>query len=331
MGSVQEVMPSLDTNAENAIAAVWERLEVQRQWESGGLLYHIKHALQAIKASPFTFLSSVITGTLAYASLCISLMIFFNLKQALELESKGVVLTIYLKDSVSTVDGQSLVSKLKDDSRIGKVSYVTKDEALVRLKKMLGDDASILSGLDAEVPLPAAVEVEFSNDVDTAKIFEEFDKRFKSAPETERVEYSKSLIGYLIKLEGFISRFSTIFVLTLLAITTLVVSNTARLGIYAHREEISIMKLLGAKSLFIRAPYMVEGALQGLVAGLLGALMTWVTYEFFNTAYSGSELLQSLISPPFALPFETMTYVVVISTAVGILSSYLGTMRLNYE
>lgn len=316
---------------ESLLRDLWKEMSLPTKREVGAFAFHFWHAIRAILAAPFTFIATVFTGAVSYSVLVISLIIFAQVNRAIESQGRGVSMRLYLEDSISEEDGRKFLSVISIDQRINTATYVSKSDALTRLKSMLGADSELLSGLEQESPLPASIEIQFGETVNPADIFNEYEKRYAEAAEVDRIEYSKSFIGYLTQLRTYSSKVGAFLFVVLIAITGLVVSNAARLGLYAHREEIQIMKLLGARDWFVRAPYMIEGALQGILAGVIGLVFGYGFLSIVGPVLDQSEMFGAYVKGITFLDPGTSFGVVVIATLIGFASSLIGTRHVGND
>ncbi len=293
--------------------------------------YHWNSALRNISIAPFTFGSTVFTGAITYIILVIGLVVFSQISRAIQSQGQGVSLRIYLKDTVTEGEGRIFHSDIMSDERILSAQFITKDEALIKFREMLGEDADVLAGLGKESPLPASVELRFKDTVNAAAVFQQYEKDYADAPEVERIEYSKSFIGYLTQLQSFISQAGISLFLIFVGITSLVVANSARLGLYAHREEIQIMKLLGAKDWFVRAPYLIEGGIQGALSGLLGVVIGFGLYLLLGPVLKSSDIISIYIKEIEFVSIWQVLVVFSLAIVIGVLSTLFGTSRVENQ
>jgi cell division transport system permease protein len=316
-------------NSSNSEESIIAKLSLPTERETSSFNFHFNAAIQSIRIAPFTFASTVFTGVITYTILILSLVLFSQVNKAIQSQGEGVSLRLYIKDSVSEAEGRIFHSDITSDPRILSSAFITRQEALVRFREMLGEDADILAGLGVESPLPASIEVRFKENINSAKVFKEYEKEYSDAPEIERIEYSKSFIGYLTQLQKFISKAGVILFLIFATITGLVVANAARLGLYAHREEIQIMKLLGAKDWFVRAPYLIEGGIQGALSGVLGLILAYGLYLLLLPVLIKSEILSVYLKKIQFLSLQEILLVLFMAIAIGVLSTLFGTRRVE--
>jgi len=244
-------------------------------------------------------LSSILYNRLIYAisvgTTAISLLIFgafvllsVNVKTWIQGWGQALSISVYLKDGIDerTREGiRAAISALQGAEIKG---FVSKEKALQEMKGMLGSQAGLLDGLTRN-PLPASFEVAFRN-VDRAK-FEP--KGIREALEkvagVDEVQYNEQWLDqfqgllYVLKVAGFA-------IGGLLCVAVLfIITNTIKLAIYSRRNEIEIFKLVGATDWYVKAPLLIEGALQGLVGALIALAVLLAIH--FGLSVKGIQIL----------------------------------------
>lgn len=187
------------------------------------------------------------------------------------LESK-VDVSVYLKTDAAEDDIQNLLRSLSALPQIKEVEYVSREEALRKFKERHSDNELIARSLDelGENPLGASVNIRATN----PNQYEGISKFLEGsifAPIIDKINYFQNQ-AVIARLTGILAaaRNVGIGVTAVLAlIAALVTFNTIKLAIYTNREEIAIMRLVGAKNNYIRGPYIVEGILHGTLATML--------------------------------------------------------------
>jgi len=165
---------------------------------------------------------------------------------------------------------------LEDEELVQEVTYISKDSASAVMRKEFGTGVEELAELNF---LPASFRLSVDTDAGSDKI-ETLVSRLRNLRGVDEIEYNAALLRVM---ESNLNTFSLVGgglgILILLAALVLVY-NTIRLTIYAKRDLIRAMKLVGATNKFIRSPFIVEGLLQGLIAGSLAILSVFVIFEF---------------------------------------------------
>ena len=193
---------------------------------------------------------------------------------------KEIQIEVFLFD-MDERSTENVRSQIQKEELVTNVIYISKDSASVIAAKELGAGVTELIELNF---LPASFKVDVNTD-SGAELVESLASRIQNIRGVDEVEYNKALLQAL---ESNLSIFSLIGgglgILILLAAVVLVY-NTIRLTIYAKKDLIRAMKLVGATNGFIRSPFVVEGIIQGLIAGLLAVLSVFAIFEFLVPLY----------------------------------------------
>jgi cell division transport system permease protein len=242
--------------------------------------YFFRQAWQNLSQNPWINVITLGTITLSFLILGIFLIIFLNAKGLMEEWGSRIRVTAYLRDSLSPERVDRLKKNIRSFAEVQGVSYRSKDEALKALEERLQGREGLLRGLPRN-PLPASLEIQLKAEYQNAVGVQRVVEKLRGAPEVEDLQFGSE----------WVERFSAFMVLLqilglglgglLLLATIFVISNTIRLNIFARREEIEIMGSVGATGLFIRAPFYIEGVLQGILGAGLALVMLLVFFHLF--------------------------------------------------
>jgi len=205
-----------------------------------------------------------------------------------------------------------------------KVEVVRPADAMARLRASLGDDGALLEGVEAEV-LPASIEVNAAGL--TVTQVRALADRLKKVPGAKDVDDGNAwLDGAEQLLAGLHAAGLALFAGLALG-TAILVSNTLRLGVFARRDEIEIMKLVGATNAFVQAPFLIEGLLQGLLGAIL-ATLALLGVRAALAARVGALLHDSAaLSRAALLPGRLLAALVLGGAVLGLLASALAVSR----
>ena len=234
------------------------------------LVYFLRKALGNIWTNPF--LSLVTLSTIAISMLILGLfsLIYLNVQQSLHQMGGELQITAYLQETISSDRAKVLRSKVADWPEVERITYISKEQALARFRSQLREYAGILEGLK-ENPLPASLELTLMPQYGRSGNIKEFSTRLGRLPGVAEVQYGRK---WMAKLRVFVEVMKLVGITVgglLLIATIFVISNTIKLTFYSRREELEIMRLVGATDFFIKAPFLIEGLLQGLGGALLAA------------------------------------------------------------
>lgn len=291
------------------------------------VIHHTVQAWRSFLTSPLTSVLTTITIATALLVFSIFVLVVENVRSVVASAGKDISVSVYLKDSLADENIKKLTAEMKALDFIEKVELKTKVQALEDFRGTLGEQGSILEGLDNNNPLPASLEVSFKHIEEIEKKLDEFVKKYSALEGVEHVLYSRALVD---RLSGFLRflRFSgAIGIVFMLLITSFIITNTIRLALYAHREEIEIMKLVGATDGFVRAPYVIEGFVQGLVGALIALFISYGCYMLFHDALKSNELLRGLLPTFNYLTLRSVMLIIVSGIAVGICGSILAVRK----
>lgn len=227
------------------------------------------------------FINFIRNGVLSFASTTImvltllSLSIFLIVNVALTTGIKAIQekidISAYVNDTAKQEQVLELQNKLANLPEVRSVKYVSKDEALARYKEQNKNNPKLLESLEGiENPLPASLEVKVYDPSKLDQVTSVFDeKNFK--PLVRKVSYkeNKLVIDKLFKATEFIKKIGIVATSAFGFVAIIIVFNTIRIAIFSQKDDIEIMRLVGATNWFIRGPFILEGALYGIIATVI--------------------------------------------------------------
>lgn len=288
--------------------------------------YFIREAFIGFKRNLSTSLGSVITVFLSMLIVGLFLfggMIINNVVNSVESE---VSITAYVADETDAADISTLESYIQGLEGVANVSFTTKDEALERFRKSMTSNPEIIDQLDGQNPLPASIDVELSDPQSVVEVANAIEsnatfRKICDNPDdpSDSLKYGQKTVEQLFSLTNYV-RYIGIAVIALLVFIALVfTNNTIRLAILARSEEISIMRLVGASNGFIRGPFLMEGAIEGLFGSLLAVAGLELVRQFALPQVKGA-----LAWLPIDLSMNSVLIVYAILLVAGLLIGLIG-------
>ncbi len=202
----------------------------------------------------------------------------YNLQLALSAIEERVEIVAYLRDDARQSEIDLARSELGKLPEVQSVRYVSKRDALAQAQKDLPEFQDLFSGLDVN-PLPQSLEVELRPGFRTREAVERISKVAASYPFVEDVRYGRDWVDKLFTLRRVGAVTTAVLGAAFAMVAALIIGTALRIAVFARREEIYVMRLVGAKNGFIRRPFLLEGAMAGLLGGLLAWLLTYATYR----------------------------------------------------
>jgi len=260
--------------------------------------YFWRSAAHGLLQAPFVHLIAISTIAIALFTAGLVRSATSALDALIGALGSDVRVTVYLADDATPQDAAAVQARLAERGG-GKASVIAPAEALKRLERELGDLGSALANLP-ENPLPTTVELEVPRGQRTGAALQAMAQEIRALPGVEGVDYGHEAVERLSAIAGA-ARWAGLAASLVVALATVViVSATLQLTIYARREEIEIQKLVGATDRFVKAPFLIEGVLQGL----LGAAVALLGLGAF-AAFAGprlAELFAFLVGPGPSAP-----------------------------
>jgi len=269
------------------------------------------------------FLNAVTIITIALSVLIVSSfgLFFLNAQDMFNSWKKGVRIMVYLEPGTTEAQRLDTRYRLQTIAGIQSIRYISKAEALSLMKTRMQRQTSLLENL-RENPLPDAFEVTLVTESNSPEKIEFLAQRIEGLPSVAEVEYGQQWIERfanffnLFKLAGY--GMGALFFMA----TVFIAANTIRLVLYSRREEIHIMRLVGATDSFIKPPFYLEGLLQGLFGALVGLGILYAAFSAIGTQFE-----QTLSAEMVAIRFFSVgicAAVVGCGMATGLLGSFFS-------
>ena len=287
----------------------------------------IKFAWQGFLRNGWLSVSTI--GIMILALLVFESLILFNVIAggAIESVQEKVDVSVYFKSNVSEDSVLNIKRSLEGLSEVKAVEYVSREEALEEFKARHADDETIVQTLEEldENPLLASLNIK-ANELGEYDTIASYLEAPNLADSIEKVTYAqnKVVIDRLDKLTNATERGVVALTIFLAFLAVLVTFNTIRLAIFSNREQIEIMRLVGASNSFIRGPYIAEGVLYGLIAAVVSFAILVPVISFMSPHIAGF-ILEVNLGDYFANNWVNLIlYQVLFGVTLGIVSSAIA-------
>jgi cell division transport system permease protein len=260
---------------------------------------YLKRAVDDIRQNRFLNLVTIVTIALSILIVSAFVLFFINTTDLMSAWKKGMRIMVYLESNTPASEIPALQKKLSGVYGIEAVNYIAKEDALKLMRVQMKRQSSLLDNLK-ENPLPDAFEVRMTPATQNWDRLEKIALEIENLPYVEEVEYGRRWIGRfthvinLFTLAGY--ALGGLFFMA----AVFFVANTIRLVLYSRRDEVEIMRLVGAEDPFIKAPFYIEGIIQGALGGAIGLVALFIAFLFISSSVqpvSGAEMLQIRFLP----------------------------------
>ena len=279
-----------------------------------------REALLSFRRAPL--LSALSVTTIAFSLFTVGLfgLVALNLRQALRgLEERVEIVGFVLRGTPS----EAIAVATQDISafpEVKDVSYVSEEEALQRARNELVEFRDAYRDLQVN-PLPASIEVRLKDGFRDAPTVERVAQRLKGFGFIDDVRYGREWVQKLDYLRNITGLVGLVIGLAFAAVAVVIIGVTIRLTILQRAREISIMRLVGATNWFIRGPFLLEGALKGLLGGFLSLVLCYAGYLLFRDK-SGGTFAGLLFFEP-----QHMVVIVIFGVLLGLAGSLVSVGR----
>lgn len=231
---------------------------MQRAW------YLITEAFTSLRRNILVVVAAVLAVFVSLA-LAFGALVFNELVRRNTLQwQEGNHIIVWLKDDVGQGSHLEMLSQVLAYDEVKEAVYFDKAQAFVEFRDLFSDQPALLETVDPAL-LPASIRIELT-DID---LYQDVEFRLLGEPAVRDITVQGDAIERLLSVTRVLSAIGLGLVILLGAAAIVLIANTIRMAIYARREEVGIMKLVGAGNWFIRIPFLLEGVIEGLIGGAL--------------------------------------------------------------
>jgi cell division transport system permease protein len=292
--------------------------------------YFFREALRRIWLSKRTSLAAVSMIAIALLILGSFLLVAANLDVAIGRWQERSKLTVYLAPDATPEQLAALEAELDRAPQFRQRESVSREEALVRFKQAFGELSGVVDELE-ENPFPASIEIEVPSAAIDSMSFNRRVERLRGQEAVDDLQFDWEWIARLRRLVDAMSLIGWIAGGILAIAATFTIANVIRLTMILYREEIDIMRLVGATERIIRGPFLMEGVLQGLMGGGIAVAILWGGFTFARRALDPSAaLLWSFLFSTF-LPWRSVALLIVAGIVAGLFGSWISVREWTEE
>ena len=275
---------------------------------------------------------------MAFASFCvllvslllvgISILFYVNLNSIIGgIENKNEVI-VFLDQNITQEETEDVQAKLEQIDNINDISFYSKDEAFDSMKDSMAEYADVFDSLGDDNPLPDSFRIKIKDinlTSETVTLINELDH-------VSSIRAPYDFVNILTEMRKIISWVAMAIIIALVIVSMVIISNTTKASVFARRNEISIMKYVGATDAFIRVPFFVEGMITGIVAGIGATVITWLGYDAVVDLLTKEVNVLNIIGMGSIIPFNNIIFKVagayiVAGAFIGALGSALSTRK----
>jgi cell division transport system permease protein len=241
----------------------------------------VREAFNASRRAPLLSALGVITIAFSLFAFGLFGLVAVNIRQALRGVEERVEVRAFVSEGTSA---DAIAASMKDISafpEVARVDYVSQEAALERAKK----DMSEFSDVFEDAMLPASLDIHLKAGLRDPETVKAVADRVRSYEFVDDIRYGEEWVTKLYHLRAIATGTGLGLGLAFAAVSIIIIGATIRVSVLARAKEIAIMRLVGATDGFVRAPFLIDGFMKGIVGGLLALLFTWVAYRLIDTRF----------------------------------------------
>lgn len=284
--------------------------------------YYLKEGFGNLKRNRVMTIASVTSVMAALLILGLFLIIILNVDTMASQVESQLELKAFLQDNLTKSEVQKIGDEIKSLYGVASITFESKEQALNNFKKQLGDKSFLLDGLQSDNPMPQSYIIK----VKDASMMKDVSNEIKAIKGVEKVSYGQDIVDKLLGIIKVIRIVGLVVILILFIISIVIISNTIKLGVFARRREINIMKYIGATDWFIRWPFIIEGILLGLMGAILAVGILSLMYGYAANIVNNRLIIFELL-PLNKILNDIAIYFAIMGSVIGALGSSISIKR----
>lgn len=285
------------------------------------IILFFRRAIEDFRNNRLLNIITVLTISLSILIVCTFILFFINTSEIMNFWKKGLRVMAYLKPDVPDSERSNLEQQIQAMSGVESLRFISKEDALNQLKAQMQRQSSLFDNLDKN-PLPDGFEIQISAAKQSWEKVEFLAAQIESLDAVEEVEYGQKWLGHFAQLFDLFTLTGYAMCIILVMAAVFIMANTIRLVIYSRRDEIEIMRLVGAAERFIKIPFYIQGLLQGALGASIGLIILFVVF-WFMTSNIERGFFSGLFNIQFLSPLISGA-IFLISVLAGWLGSYIS-------
>lgn len=282
----------------------------------------VKTMLRNARRSPYQAMAAILIMTLTFLTISFFTLLLSGSSAVITFFESKPQVTAFFKNEADAEQIKTLGEQLRESGRISSVKYVSKQEALEIYKEQNKEDPLLLDLVTADI-LPASLEVSTHKIEDLAVVSE----TLKSSSIVQEVIYQKDIVSALTSWTNAVRKIGLALIIVLSLVSVFIMSIIIGVKISQKKEDIEIMKLIGASNWYIRWPFIYEGIFYGIIGALIGwAIATLALW--YSTPFLASFLTGIPIFPiPVIFFFMILGGELIFAIVLGFISSFVAVLR----
>lgn len=278
----------------------------------------IRDAFKSVFRNFSLSMASIMCATITLTVVFVSILLAVNVNNATTLLKDELNIVVYLEKDVTGEQIDEITNKLKDNKKVKNVEAKSKNDWKNEITAKNSTYKAIFEYYDNN-PLLDTLVVQLHD----VKDLESMTDEINAMEYVDEANYFKETVNNLVKAFDIIEKIALVIMIALVFVTAFLITNTIKLTIYSRREEIEIMRLVGASNMAIKLPFVFEGFVIGVLGSIIPIILCIYSYIILYSASNGRVMeIISLVSP-----YNIVFYIALVVLALGALIGMIGSLN----
>ena len=278
--------------------------------------YALREALAAFRRAPLLIVTSIVAVSVSLFVFGLFGLAAHNVRQALRQIEERVEVVAYLRDDATPGQVRDAQVRIGAFPEVLEVRHVSKTEALATAFQQIPEFREMFAGIEVN-PLPASFEIRLRPGYRNPEATEILAQRLLAFSFVEDAEFGREWLARIVQLQRIAAAGTLLLSGAFAAVAGIIIATAVRVAVFARKDEIEIMRLVGATDGFIRRPFLIEGAIAGLLGGLVAVGLTYLARQVLSVAVIQLEWL----------PTGWVALAILAGTAYGLAASAVAVRR----
>lgn len=284
--------------------------------------YFLEEGFQNIFRSKVEALSSITTIFMCILVIGIMYTTFTNVSNTIETIQDDLSVIAYLDSSTSKANVEALKKHLETSSDVSEIVFFSKEDALIEFAGKIENGENFLEQYKDDNPLRDSLRIKVKNQDNHEDVLQ----KLEESSFVKRIVRPNDAVQFLTKLSNTVNLIGVTFIVILIFMSVTLIVNTIKLTVTLRRNDIQIMKYIGATDWFVRIPFIVEGILLGIIGTVLPLIIVYFVYSMIYSSITANstDALYSLLA--FKTPSEIFAVLIPLASLIGIGIGTIGSM-----
>lgn len=276
--------------------------------------YFLEEGFRNIFRSKIEALSSVTTIFMCILVIGIMYTTFSIVSNTVESIQDDLTIIAYLDSSTAKVNAEALMKHVETSDNVASIEFFSKEQALIDCASKIENGENLLEQYKEDNPLRDSLRIKLKNQKEQEEVL----SLLEESSFVKRIVKSNDAVKFLTKLASSVNTIGVIFIFILVFMSVILIMNTIKLTVTLRRNDIEIMKYIGATDTFVRVPFIVEGILLGFIGTILPLIIVYIIYKatYSTITLNSADALYSLLT--LQTPGEVFSVLVPLAIIIGV-------------